>query len=69
MKVVFKNLNNNDTMHDIVFLNMTTYANGYKRIGVLFDGVHYVANVYFYKKGHSYFKHCGKTYDFKIVNE
>ena len=65
MKVVFKNLNNNDITHNIVFLNMTTYANGSKRIGVLFDGTHYVANVYSDEKGRLCFKHCGKTYDFE----
>ena len=68
MKVVFKNLNNNDIIHNIVFLNMTTYANGSKRIRVLFDGKHYVSNVYFDEKGRLCFKHCGKTYDFQIVN-
>ena len=67
MKVVFENLNNNDTEHDIIFLNLTTYASGAERIAVLFDGVEYVSDVYFDAKGRRSFKRCGKTYDFEIV--
>lgn len=67
MKVVFENLNNNDTEHDIIFLNLTTYASGAERITVLFDGVEYVSDVYFDAKGRRSFKRCGKTYDFEIV--
>lgn len=39
MKVVFENLNNNDAEHEIIFLKLTTYANGLERIAVLFDGI------------------------------
>ena len=69
MKVVFENLNNNDTEHDIIFLNLTTYASGAERITVLFDGVEYVSGVYFDGKGRRSFKRCGKIYDFEIVRE
>lgn len=69
MKVVFENLNNNDTEHDIIFLNLTKYASGAERITVLFDGAEYTSGVYFDGKGRRSFKRCGKTYDFEIVME
>lgn len=69
MKVVFENLNNNDIVHDIIFLNLTTYASGVERIAVLFDGIEYAAGVYFDEKSRRSFKHCGKTYEFDIIKE
>ena len=69
MKVVFENLNNNDTEHEIIFLNLTKYASGAEKIAVLFDGVEYRSNVYVDYKGRRSFKRCGKTYDFEIANE
>ena len=60
MKVVFENLNNNDTEHDIIFLNLTTYASGAERITVLFDGVEYVSDVYFDAKGAAASSAAGK---------
>lgn len=67
MKVKFYNLNNNDTEHDITFLNLTTYASGKEQICVLFDETEYKANVLFDYKGSRSFKRCGKSYDFEIV--
>lgn len=66
MKATFYNLNNNDTEHSIIFLNLTMYASGQEEITVLFDGAEYKAHVYFDGKGNRSFKHCGKTYDFTI---
>ena len=66
MKVSFKNLNNNDTRHEIIFLNLTSYASGSERITVLFDGMQYKASVYFDGNGNRSFKHSGKVYDFQI---
>lgn len=66
MKVVFKNLNNNDFEHEIIFLNLTKYASGSEKITVLFDGLEYEGNVYFDGNGNRSFKHCGKVYDFQI---
>lgn len=65
MKVTFMNLNNNDTEHEIIFLSLTKYASGSEEITVLFDGREYKAPVH--NDGHSYFKRCGKVYDFDIV--
>lgn len=67
MKVVFENLNNNDTEHEIIFLSITKYASGTEKITVLFDGIKYVSVVYFDSKGRRSFKRTGKTYDFEIV--
>lgn len=67
MKIVFENLNNNDTEHEIIFLNLTKYASGAERIAVLFDGIEYTSRVYFDREGRRSFKHCGKTYDFEIA--
>lgn len=69
MKVTFYNLNNNDTAHEIIFLNLTKYASGAEKITVLFDGSEYTAPVYFDGKGQRSFKHCGKTYEFEIVEK
>ena len=69
MKVVFKNLNNNDYDHEIIFLSLTTYASGAESIAVLFDGIHYTARVDIDEHGHRSFKRCGKIYDFEIVKE
>lgn len=66
MKVVFDNLNNNDTEHEIIFLNLTIYASGTEDIIVLFDGLEYKAHVYFDNHGNRYFKHDGKIYNFNI---
>lgn len=66
MKVSFINLNNNDTYHEIIFLNLTSYASGSEKITVLFDGLEYKASVYFDSNGNRSFKHCGKVYDFQI---
>lgn len=67
MKVKFFNLNNNDTSHEIIFINLTKYASVAERIKVLFDGLEYAATVYFDSKGRKSFKHCGKSYDFVEV--
>lgn len=67
MKVDFQNLNNNDTEHEIIFLSLTEYASGKEDIRVLFDGLEYVTSVVFDKYGRRSFKHCGKIYDFQIV--
>ena len=67
MKVVFENLNNNDTEHEIVFLSITKYESDHEQIRVLFDGGEYIGNVYFDSKGHRYFRYAGKTYDFEIL--
>lgn len=64
MKVIFTNLNNNDTAHEIIFLNYTFYAAGTEKITVLFDGSEYTGNVYFDNKGNRSFRYCGKIYDF-----
>lgn len=64
--VLFENLNNNDTEHEIIFLNLTMYASGREKITVLFDGVEYKTDVYFDAKGRRSFKRCGKTYNFEI---
>ena len=66
MKATFANLNNNDTEHEIIFLNLTFYASGTERITVLFDGAEYTANVYFDMNGNRSFRRCGKVYDFTI---
>ncbi len=66
MKAKFYNLNNNDTEHEIIFLNLTMYASGAEKITVMFDGMEYTTNVYFDLSGNRSFKHCGKTYDFEI---
>ena len=67
MNVKFSNLNNNDSEHDIIFLNLTSYASGAEEITVLFDGCGYTSTVYFDKYGNRSFKRCGKSYDFEIV--
>lgn len=67
MKVIFKNLNNNDTTHDIIFLHLTSYASGAEKITVLFDGLEYTTPVLFDSIGRRSFKHCGKIYDFEIA--
>lgn len=64
MKAKFYNLNNNDTEHDIIFLNVTFYASGAEKITVLFDGAEYTANVMFSADGSRFFKHCSKAYHF-----
>lgn len=69
MKVIFENLNNNDTDHSIIFLSLTTYSSGAERIAVLFDGIHYTARVDINEHGHRSFKRCGKIYDFEIVKD
>lgn len=67
MKVTFKNLNNNDTEHEIIFLHLTSYASGTEKITVLFDGLEYTAPVLFDYMGRRSFRHCGKVYDFEIA--
>ena len=67
MKVDFQNVNNNDTYHDIIFLNLTSYASGAEEIKVLFDGYEEKHWVLFDYQGGRYFKHAGKTYEFEIV--
>lgn len=67
MKVQIYNLNNNDTEHEIIFLNLTAYASGSEKIEVLFDGKEYRANVHFDNKGRRSFRKCGKVYDFIIT--
>jgi hypothetical protein len=69
MKVTFRNLNNNDTDHEIIFLSLTKYASGKEEISVLFDGSEYKTGVYFDYRGNRSFKRCGKVYDFEIVSE
>ena len=63
MKLTFLNLNNNDTEHEIIFLNLTIYASGAEDITVLFDGSEYRTHVLFDINGNRSFKHCGKTYE------
>ena len=65
MTVIFENLNNNDTEHEIIFLSLTKYASGTEEIKVLFDGYKHTSNVYC-ERGHKYFKWCGKRYNFYI---
>ena len=69
MKVVFKNLNNNDYHHSIIFISLTTYSSGAESILVLFDGIHYTARVGTDEHGHKSFKRYGKIYYFEIVKE
>ena len=69
MKAVFKNLNNNDYEHDIIFLCLEIYSSGFEIVTVLFDGFYYRGRVNIDEKGHRSFKHCGKVYDFEIVME
>lgn len=66
MKVNFYNLNNNDNEHEIIFLSLTTYANGQETITVLFDGIQYSAPVIIDHRGKRSFKRAGKIYDFTI---
>lgn len=66
MIVTFENLNNNDTDHDIVFLEHTVRASGNETITVLFDDVKHSSPVWKDVQGNRYFRWCGKRYDFEI---
>lgn len=64
IKVIFTNLNNNDTEHEIIFKNITCYSGDFARITVSFDGVIYKAPVMSDSDGNLYFRHFGKDYFF-----